>query len=51
MSEFFAMSGYAKYLWPSFGLVLGVIVLNVVLAWTSLERAQVQARRRLEMRS
>lgn len=51
MSEFLDMSGYAKYLWPSFGLVIGVIVLNVVLAWTSLKRAQVQAKRRLEMQS
>jgi heme exporter protein CcmD len=51
VSDFFAMSGYARYLWPSFGLVLGVVVLNVVLAWASLKRAQVQARRRVEMRS
>jgi heme exporter protein CcmD len=51
MSEFLAMSGYAQYVWPSLALVLGVVVLNVVLAWTALKRAQVQARRRLEMRS
>ncbi|MGC4111422.1 MAG: heme exporter protein CcmD [Nocardioides sp.] len=51
MSEFLAMSGYGKYLWPSFGLVIGVIVLNVVLAVTALKRAQVQAKRRLEMQS
>lgn len=51
MNEFLEMSGYGKYLWPSFGLVLGIVVLNVVLAWNSLKSAQAQARRRMEMQS
>ena len=51
MSEFFAMSGYAKYVWPSLGLGFAVIVLNLVLAWSSLKSAREQAKRRLEMRS
>jgi heme exporter protein CcmD len=51
MSEFFDMSGYARYVWPSIALGFGVVVLNLVLAWSSLRRAQAQARRRLEMQS
>ncbi|MES9992230.1 MAG: heme exporter protein CcmD [Candidatus Thiodiazotropha sp.] len=30
MSEFFAMGGYAVYVWPSFLLALIVLVANVV---------------------
>ena len=51
MSEFFAMSGYGKYLWPAFALGFGVVILNLVLAWSSLRNAKAQARRRLEMQS
>jgi len=51
MSEFLAMSGYGKYLWPAFALGFGVVILNLVLAWSSLKSAQTQARRRLEMQS
>ena len=51
MSEFFAMGGYGVYLWPSFALGIGVIVLNVILARRSLAAAKVEARRRMEMRS
>ena len=51
MSEFLAMSGYAKYLWPSFGIGLGIVVLNFVLALRALSSAKQQARRRMEMSS
>ena len=51
MSEFLDMSGYGKYLWPAFALGFGIVILNLVLAWSSLKRAQAQARRRLEMLS
>ena len=51
MSEFFAMSGYARYVWPSLALGFGVVLLNLVLAWISLRNAREQARRRLEMQS
>ncbi len=30
MSDFFAMGGYAVYVWPSFGLALIVLVANIV---------------------
>jgi heme exporter protein CcmD len=51
MNEFFAMSGYGKYLWPAFALGFGIVILNLVLAWSSLKSAREQARRRLEMQS
>ena len=51
MSEFLSMSGYGRYLWPAFALGFGVVILNLVLAWSSLRSAKLQARRRLEMRS
>jgi heme exporter protein D len=30
--EFFAMGGYAAFVWPSFGLVLFALVWNVIAA-------------------
>ena len=49
MSEFLAMSGYGRYLWPAFALGFGVIVLNYIMAMNSLAKAKQEARRRLEM--
>lgn len=49
MSEFFAMGGYGQYLWPAFALGFGIVILNVVLALTSLANAKQEARRRLEI--
>jgi heme exporter protein CcmD len=51
MSEFFAMSGYARYVWPAFGIGFGIVVLIYVTAVSSLARAKLEARRRLEMSS
>ena len=50
MSQFFAMGGYAAYVWPSYGLTLVVIVLNVVWARRLLAKSREEARRRLAMR-
>jgi heme exporter protein D len=47
MSTFFAMGGYAAFVWPSYALTLAIIVLNVVWARRTLSRARVEARRRL----
>ena len=47
MSEFFEMGGYGKYLWPTFALGIGVVVLNLYLALKSLANAKQEARRRL----
>jgi heme exporter protein D len=47
MAQFLAMGKYAAYVWPSYGLTLLVVVLNIVWAQRLLRQAQVEARRRL----
>jgi len=49
VSEFLAMGGYGKYLWPAFALGFGIVVLNFVMAVNSLANAKQEARRRLEI--
>jgi heme exporter protein D len=51
LNEFFAMSGYGRYLWPCFLLGIGVTLLNVWLATRALANAKLEARRRLEINS
>ena len=51
MNEFLEMGGYGKYLWPAFALGFGVVVLNLMLALSSLASAKQDARRRMEMSS
>jgi heme exporter protein D len=51
LSEFFAMSGYGRYVWPSLLLGIGAVVLNAWLACRSLANARRDARRRLEINS
>ena len=50
MTAFLNMGGYAAYVWPSYGLTLAVIVLNIVWARRLLARSREEARRRLAMR-
>ena len=50
MSDFLNMGGYAAYVWPSYGLTLAIIVLNIVWARRLLARSREEARRRLAMR-
>ncbi|TLY60545.1 MAG: heme exporter protein CcmD [Gammaproteobacteria bacterium] len=50
MSEFLDMGGYAGYVWPSYGLTLAIVVLNIVWARRLLARSREEARRRLAMR-
>ena len=50
MSEFLNMGGYAAYVWPSYGLTLAVIVLNIVWARRLLAKSREEARRRVAMR-
>jgi heme exporter protein D len=47
MTQFLAMGKYAAYVWPSYGLTLLVVVLNVTWAQRLLRNAQTEARRRL----
>jgi heme exporter protein CcmD len=49
LGEFFAMSGYGKYVWPCMALGIGVVLLNAWLAVRALANARQEARRRLEM--
>ena len=49
LEHFFAMGGYAVYLWPCYGLTALVIGVNLAAARRSLRRAQREALRRLEM--
>lgn len=44
------MGGYAAYVWPSYGLTLVIIILNIVWARRLLARSREEARRRLAMR-
>jgi heme exporter protein D len=47
MRAFFAMGGYAAYVWPAYAVTFIVIVLNIVWARRSLARSRAEARRRL----
>jgi heme exporter protein CcmD len=49
LSDFLAMSGYGKYVWPCMLLGFGVVLLNAWLAVRALAAARREARRRLEM--
>jgi heme exporter protein CcmD len=50
MAEYFHMSGYAFYVWTSFGLGVVVLLTNAWWARRNLQRQRVAARRRLAMR-
>jgi heme exporter protein CcmD len=47
MSEFFHMSGYAVYVWTSYAIGVGALLLNVWWARRNLTRARLAAARRL----
>jgi heme exporter protein D len=51
LAEFLAMGKYAAYVWPSYGLTLLVVVLNVVWARRSLSRAKSDAQRRIQLQT
>jgi len=50
MAEFFSMGGYARYVWPSYGLVFAIVALNVFWARRAFRRAREEARRRLAIK-
>ncbi len=50
MSEFFAMGGYAAFVWPAYGVTIAALVFAIVATMSSYARAQ-QALRRLEGKS
>lgn len=45
MSAFFAMGGYAQYVWPSYVVALGAIALTSWSALSVLRAAMAEARR------
>ena len=47
MKEFFAMSGYATYVWWSYAISIAALLLNVVWSRSALRRAEAEARRRM----
>ncbi|MEJ2402747.1 MAG: heme exporter protein CcmD [Candidatus Thiodiazotropha sp.] len=47
MKEFFAMGGYAVYVWPSFGLALIILVANIVAPMQQRKRALINIARKL----
>lgn len=50
MAEFLDMGGYARYVWPSYGLVIAAIILNIYWARRALKRARAEALRRLAIK-
>jgi heme exporter protein D len=49
-TEFLAMGGYAAFVWPSFGLTLIVLILNIQAARRLHASARAEALRRLDAR-
>jgi len=47
---FFAMGGYAAYVWPCFALVIALLIGNALAARGAHRRAREQALRRLDAR-
>ncbi len=47
MMKFFAMGGYAVYVWPSYALTAVAVILNVLWARSALRTARREALRRL----
>ncbi|HTC52019.1 MAG TPA: heme exporter protein CcmD [Steroidobacteraceae bacterium] len=51
LAQFLAMGKYGAYVWPSYGLTLLVVGLNITWARGLLRQAQLEARRRLAMQA
>lgn len=47
MSAFFAMGGYAAYVWPSYAVTFAVVALNIIWARRLLKRSRKEALQRL----
>jgi heme exporter protein D len=40
MSEFFAMGGYAAYVWPAYGISAAALLALGVMSWRAMVRAE-----------
>jgi heme exporter protein CcmD len=49
MSEFFAMGGYAWFLWPAYLVTFVALIANVILARSAHAAARREAERRLQI--
>ena len=47
MMDFFAMGGYAAFLWPAYAVTFAVVAWNIVAARRAHQQALIDARRRL----
>lgn len=45
MSEFFAMGGYAAYVWPAYALSAVALIALTVVSWRAMTRAERQVTR------
>lgn len=45
MSEFFAMSGYAAFVWPAYALTIAALATLGVVSWRDMRRSERQAER------
>jgi heme exporter protein CcmD len=50
LTHFLAMGGYARFLWPCYGITFAVVFLNIYWARRLLVRARSEAKRRLAVR-
>jgi heme exporter protein CcmD len=50
LTHFLAMGGYARYLWPCYGITFAVVFLNIYWARRLNARARSEAKRRLATR-
>ncbi|MCG8381099.1 MAG: heme exporter protein CcmD [Gammaproteobacteria bacterium] len=48
MSEFLSMGGYAQFVWPSYGLTLIVLAMNLIIAWQQNKQLKRTLKRRLK---
>lgn len=51
IAKWLHMGGFAIYVWPSYGLIIVGVILNIFWAKRSARAARVAARRRLAMRT
>ncbi len=40
MNEFFAMGGYAAYVWPAYGVSIVALIAVAVVSWREMKRAE-----------
>lgn|GEM_PF-813913 len=49
-THFLEMGGYARFLWPAYGVTFAIVFLNIYWARRLMAQARLEAKRRLIMR-